>query len=141
MDVLAGRQRRSEVLEYLVQLSEIDHDRTRLLGEEYRIRISNKQPTPEPAEPEIPQSKPFITAPDTIEPEPKVPIVKEQEDMKPTISYLTDVALFVIACWLYLFKNPKLAIPVILLIMYRHIREAVKDKMPAWMRRTEATTS
>ncbi|XP_050073452.1 titin-like [Anopheles maculipalpis] len=104
--------------------------------------LSKQQPTPEPAEPELPKSNPTIQpASDAAEPEPKVPIVKEEEDMKPTISYLTDVALFVIACWLYLFKNPKLAIPVILLIMYRHIREAVKDKIPAWMRRTEATTS
>ncbi|XP_035912032.1 titin homolog isoform X2 [Anopheles stephensi] len=103
--------------------------------------ISNKQPTPEPSELELPKSKPIFTTPEAVEPEPKVPIVKDQEDMKPTISYLTDVALFVIACWLYLFKNPKLAIPVILLIMYRHIREVVKDKIPAWMRRTEVTTS
>uniref|UniRef100_A0A182MML2 Uncharacterized protein n=1 Tax=Anopheles culicifacies TaxID=139723 RepID=A0A182MML2_9DIPT len=101
--------------------------------------IANKQPTPEPV-PETPKSKPRITSSDAIEPEPKVPIVLEQEDIKPTISYLTDVALFVIACWLYLFKNPKLAIPVILLIMYRHIREAVKDKIPGWMRRAEVTS-
>uniref|UniRef100_A0A182WJ22 Titin n=1 Tax=Anopheles minimus TaxID=112268 RepID=A0A182WJ22_9DIPT len=102
-------------------------------------RTITKQPTPEPA-PEAPKSKPLNSTPEAIEPEPKVPRVLEQEELKPTISYLTDVALFVIACWLYLFKNPKLAIPVILLIMYRHIREAVKDKIPAWMRRTEVTS-
>ncbi|XP_049297421.1 titin homolog isoform X1 [Anopheles funestus] len=102
--------------------------------------VANKQPTPEPPEPEAPKSKPLISTPEPIEPEPKAPIALEQEDIKPTVSYLTDVALFVIACWLYLFKNPKLAIPVILLIMYRHIREAVKDKIPAWMRRTEVTS-
>ncbi|XP_041767681.1 titin [Anopheles merus] len=97
--------------------------------------ISNKQPTPEPPA----RSKPLPEAP--IEPEPMPPVVPDATELKPTISYLTDVALFVIACWLYLFKNPKLAIPVILLIMYRHIREAVKDKLPAWMRRKEPVTS
>ncbi|XP_052898238.1 uncharacterized protein LOC128305009 [Anopheles moucheti] len=99
--------------------------------------IAHKQPTPEP---EPPKAKPLVAAPEPIEPEPKIAVVLEQEDIKPTVSYLTDVALFVIACWLYLFKNPKLAIPVILLIMYRHIREAIKDKIPAWMRRTEVTS-
>uniref|UniRef100_A0A182JTX8 Titin n=1 Tax=Anopheles christyi TaxID=43041 RepID=A0A182JTX8_9DIPT len=104
--------------------------------------ISNKQHTPEPSEPELFKPKSFIapSASEAIEPEPKPPIVPNQGELKPTISYLTDVALFMIACWLYLFKNPKLAIPVILLIMYRHIREAVKDKIPAWMRRKEVTS-
>uniref|UniRef100_A0A182PH85 Titin n=1 Tax=Anopheles epiroticus TaxID=199890 RepID=A0A182PH85_9DIPT len=102
--------------------------------------ISNKQPTPEPPESALPKPKPTLIASEAIEPEPKSPAVPEQDELKPTISYLTDVALFVIACWLYLFKNPKLAIPVILLIMYRHIREAVKDKIPAWMRRKEVTS-
>ncbi|XP_058123603.1 serine/arginine repetitive matrix protein 2 [Anopheles ziemanni] len=96
--------------------------------------VDLKQSSPEP--PSLP-----TTPPKAIEPESQ-PTTSDSSEvgLKPTVSYLTDVALFAIACWLYLFKNPKLAIPVILLIMYRHIREAVKDKIPAWMRRKEATS-
>ncbi|KFB35641.1 AGAP007556-PA-like protein [Anopheles sinensis] len=96
--------------------------------------VDLKQPSPEPP--------PLLTTPTkAIEPESQPTTADSAEvGLKPTVSYLTDVALFAIACWLYLFKNPKLAIPVILLIMYRHIREAVKDKIPAWMRRKEATS-
>uniref|UniRef100_A0A182QW40 Titin n=1 Tax=Anopheles farauti TaxID=69004 RepID=A0A182QW40_9DIPT len=99
--------------------------------------VSPKQPaTPEP--PPVAAASPPAAC-EVVEPKLKPAPVPEEGDLKPTISYLTDVALFAIACWLYLFKNPKLAIPVILLIMYRHIREAVRDKIPAWMRRTVAT--
>ncbi|XP_049542856.1 titin homolog [Anopheles darlingi] len=93
--------------------------------------VTNKPPTPEPSVNKS-ISAPAATIPKLLETADERP---DEQSLKPTISYLTDVALFAIACWLYLFKNPKLAIPVILLIMYRHIREALKDKIPAWMRR------
>ncbi|XP_035789269.1 titin homolog isoform X1 [Anopheles albimanus] len=92
---------------------------------------SNKQPTPEPSVNKSGTSS--AAMPNLLEASDARS--SEEQSLKPTISYLTDVALFAIACWLYLFKNPKLAIPVILLIMYRHIREALKEKIPAWMRR------
>ncbi|XP_058053259.1 titin isoform X2 [Anopheles bellator] len=99
--------------------------------------IINKQPTPEPQR--ITRVSPASSSGDPEPPITAKPV--EEGSLKPTVSYLTDVALFAIACWLYLFKNPKLALPVILLIMYRHIREALKDKMPAWMRRKESAAS
>ncbi|XP_052862718.1 muscle M-line assembly protein unc-89 isoform X2 [Anopheles cruzii] len=100
--------------------------------------ITNKQPTPEPQR----VTKVPPAASSSSDPEPPITAKPVEEgSLKPTVSYLTDVALFAIACWLYLFKNPKLALPVILLIMYRHIREALKDKMPAWMRRKEGAAS
>ncbi|XP_050090842.1 titin homolog isoform X2 [Anopheles aquasalis] len=92
--------------------------------------VTNKQTTPEPTVNKSATSS--AAMPKLLEATDERPV---EQSLKPTISYLTDVALFAIACWLYLFKNPKLAIPVILLIMYRHIREALKDKIPAWMRR------
>lgn len=64
------------------------------------------------------------------------PISEEDASFKSSISYLTDVALFALACWLYLFKNPKLAVPIIILIMYRHISDAVRKRMPPWMKRS-----
>uniref|UniRef100_A0AAG5D9H6 Titin n=1 Tax=Anopheles atroparvus TaxID=41427 RepID=A0AAG5D9H6_ANOAO len=101
--------------------------------------IDHKPSTPEPKLP--PTASPTLPSTKAIEPESTAAADAVEVGLKPTVSYLTDVALFAIACWLYLFKNPKLAIPVILLIMYRHIREAVKDRIPAWMRRSQVPTS
>ncbi|XP_055621315.1 titin isoform X2 [Toxorhynchites rutilus septentrionalis] len=83
-------------------------------------------PTPPPSTPE-PRSR---SQSRTREPTP------EETSLKSTLSHLTDVALFAIACWLYLFKNPKLAIPVIILIMYRHISDALRNRIPPWMKQT-----
>ncbi|GFG36759.1 hypothetical protein Cfor_12774, partial [Coptotermes formosanus] len=45
-------------------------------------------------------------------------------------SYLADVAMFLVACWLYVFKDERLAIPVLVLMVYRQLHEAVKRKLP-----------
>lgn len=89
-------------------------------------------PLPPPvAEPGTPPTKPTRSQPQAPE-----PISEEDASFKSSISYLTDVALFALACWLYLFKNPKLAIPIIILIMYRHISDAIRNRMPPWMKRS-----
>lgn len=54
--------------------------------------------------------------------------------VKSTMSYATDCVLFSVACWVYLFKDARLALPIVLLLVYRHIRE----HLPRWMvRKTE----
>lgn len=58
---------------------------------------------------------------------------QQQQDIdtkvKSTMSYTTDLVLFVVACWVYLFKDARLAMPLVLLLVYRHIRE----HLPQWM--------
>jgi hypothetical protein len=44
------------------------------------------------------------------------------------VDYATDMALFVVACWLYLFKDERYAIPVLCLMVYRQINEAVTTR-------------
>jgi hypothetical protein len=44
--------------------------------------------------------------------------------------YLADIAMFLVACWLYAFKDERLAIPVLVLMVYRQLHEAVKRRLP-----------
>ena len=44
--------------------------------------------------------------------------------------YLADIAMFLVACWLYAFKDERLAIPLLVLMVYRQLREAVKRRLP-----------
>lgn len=99
-----------------------------------------KPPTPTPAK-EPPTSKP-VEQRSRSQSQSREPVNDPQdESLKYTLSYLTDVALFAFACWLYLFKNPKWAIPVIALIMYRQIKDAMRDRIPPWVRRSLGTDS
>ena len=45
-------------------------------------------------------------------------------------SYLADVAMFCVACWLYAFKDERLAVPVLVLMVFRQLQQAVKRKLP-----------
>lgn len=106
-------------------------------------------PPPPPVEPPKPPTPTPAKEPPPKTPEPRSrsqsqtrELETPQDDsLKYTLSYLTDVALFGFACWLYLFKNPKWAIPVIALIMYRQIKDAMRDRMPPWVRRSLGTDS
>ncbi|XP_058459295.1 titin [Malaya genurostris] len=114
--------------------------RTPLKTPTTKVPIPQQQPPPPPPPtPSIPTASKTPPHPEpearsrsqsrTREPTP------QEASVKSALGYLTDVALFVLACWLYLFKNPKLAIPVIVLIMYRHISDALRDRIPPWIRR------
>lgn len=94
-------------------------------------------PTPAKEAPKTPPEPRSRSQSQTREP----PTDPQDDSLKYTLSYLTDVALFVFACWLYLFKNPKWAIPVIALIVYRQIKDAMRDRMPPWVRRSLGTDS
>lgn len=52
--------------------------------------------------------------------------------------FLLDLILFTTACWLYCFKDERLAIPIIILMVYRQIYDKVKNKISSfkfWNRR------
>jgi hypothetical protein len=46
------------------------------------------------------------------------------------VGYLTDLAMFLVACWLYAFKDERLAIPVLVLMVYRQLQKAIKRRLP-----------
>lgn len=51
------------------------------------------------------------------------------------VDYVTDLTMFFLACWLYLFKNELLAIPVLLVMVYRQLKDEMKRRMPKWILR------
>lgn len=55
-----------------------------------------------------------------------------ETNVKSTISYITDLAIFAFACWLYLFKDARYAVPVIGLMIYRQARSAVELRLQKW---------
>lgn len=58
---------------------------------------------------------------------------KAEYKVRTTVDYLTDLAMFIVACWLYLFQNELLAIPVLLVMVYRQLKEEIRKKLPKWM--------
>lgn len=80
-----------------------------------------------------------LSPPASPEPRARTPeqeIFEEETEVKvkSTITYLTDLSMFLVACWLYIFKDARLALPVLALMVYRQIGEAFKDKIPKWMK-------
>lgn len=53
--------------------------------------------------------------------------------VRTAVDWVMDLAMFAVACWLYLFDNELLAIPVLLVMVYRQLKEEVKKRIPAWM--------
>lgn len=73
------------------------------------------------------------------------PLTPEQEALqaeaeikvRTTMEYMTDVAMFIVACWLYLFKDARLAIPILIIMVYRQLKDEVKNMLPAWMTKSK----
>lgn len=69
-----------------------------------------------------------------------VPRTKTPEQMfeeaeikvKSSLNYATDFTMFLLACWLYMFKDARLAIPILVLMVYRQVKNALEKKMPKW---------
>lgn len=55
--------------------------------------------------------------------------------VKNSVEYLTDLVLFFAACYLYLFSNELLVIPILIVMVYRQLKDAIKKRMPKWMMR------
>ncbi|XP_023013755.2 myomesin and myosin binding protein [Leptinotarsa decemlineata] len=51
------------------------------------------------------------------------------------VDYITDLAMFAVACWLYLFKNELLAIPVLMIMVYRQLQAEILKRIPKWLLR------
>ncbi|XP_065221788.1 titin [Planococcus citri] len=46
--------------------------------------------------------------------------------------FFIDIVMFAFACWLYCFKDERLAVPVIGLMIYRQVYDKIKDKLPSF---------
>ncbi|XP_034657731.1 LOW QUALITY PROTEIN: titin homolog [Drosophila subobscura] len=57
------------------------------------------------------------------------------EKVRSALSYCTDLVLFLVACYVYLFKDARLVLPILGLIIYRQLGEAVRGYIPSWLRR------
>ncbi|XP_075159435.1 myomesin and myosin binding protein isoform X2 [Haematobia irritans] len=68
---------------------------------------------------------------------PPTPISDEeaQEKVRSAISYSTDMVLFIVACYFYLFKDARLVLPILALMIYRQLGEAINKCIPSWLRR------
>ena len=54
--------------------------------------------------------------------------------VKSTMTYVTDVSIFLFASYVYFFKSAILALPILMLLLYRQI----SDKIPEWMKRKKS---
>ncbi|XP_030570282.1 muscle M-line assembly protein unc-89 isoform X1 [Drosophila novamexicana] len=57
------------------------------------------------------------------------------EKVRSALSYATDLVLFLVACYVYLFKDARLVLPILALMIYRQLGEALRGYMPSWLRR------
>ncbi|XP_049884609.1 titin [Pectinophora gossypiella] len=58
---------------------------------------------------------------------------KAKENVRSAIDYAVDVCLLLLAFWVYFFKDERLAIPFLTLIIYRQLQETLLD-IPQWIR-------
>lgn len=54
-----------------------------------------------------------------------------ESNVKSVINYIIDVFMLLVAFWLYLFKDERLALPFLGLTMYRQVNSAVRKKIPS----------
>lgn len=57
------------------------------------------------------------------------------ENVRSAFSYTTDLVLFVVACYVYLFKDARLVLPILALMIYRQLGEVISAYIPNWMKR------
>lgn len=58
-------------------------------------------------------------------------IINTEKKVHSYFDFMMDLSLFILACWLYLFKDERLAIPVLCLMIYRQAHDAFLRKMEA----------
>lgn len=63
------------------------------------------------------------------------------EKVRSALSYCADLVLFVVACYVYLFKDAWLVLPILALMIYRQLGEALDAHIPKWMRRKKEDPS
>ncbi|CAD7002819.1 unnamed protein product [Ceratitis capitata] len=57
------------------------------------------------------------------------------EKVRSALSYSTDLVLFMVACYVYLFKDAWLVLPILSLMIYRQLGDLINDCIPKWMKR------
>lgn len=60
-------------------------------------------------------------------------MARAEVKVRSAVDWLMDLAMFAVACWLYLFQNELLAIPVLLIMVYRQLKEEIRKRIPAWL--------
>lgn len=60
-------------------------------------------------------------------------LAKAEVKVRSFVDYLTDLAMFFVACWLYLFSNELLAIPILLIMVYRQMKNEIGKRIPKWI--------
>ncbi|GLV42578.1 myomesin and myosin binding protein [Carabus blaptoides fortunei] len=88
-----------------------------------RLNMISRTPSPRSM---TPSSRPFTPEQEALQAEVEIKV-------RTTMEYMTDVAMFIVACWLYLFKDARLAIPILIIMVYRQLKDEVKNRLPAWM--------
>lgn len=58
-----------------------------------------------------------------------------EKKVKSTMVYFTDISMLIVACWVYVFKDARLVLPILALMVYRQASKAMKNKIPKWMKR------
>lgn len=59
---------------------------------------------------------------------------KAKVTVRSAIDYMVDVCLLMLAFWVYFFKDERLAIPFLILIIYRQLQETLFLNIPEWVR-------
>ncbi|XP_013189442.1 uncharacterized protein LOC106134039 [Amyelois transitella] len=60
---------------------------------------------------------------------------KAKVTVRSAIDYTVDMCLLLLAFWVYFFKDERLAIPFLILIIYRQLQETFLMNIPDWVRR------
>lgn len=61
--------------------------------------------------------------------------LEAEEKVRSALSYMTDVCLFIAACYVYLFKDARLVLPILALMVYRQLGEVIRNSIPEWMKK------
>lgn len=59
---------------------------------------------------------------------------KAKMNVRSAIDYMVDMCLLMLAFWVYLFKDERLAIPFLILIIYRQLQETLLMDIPEWVK-------
>lgn len=59
---------------------------------------------------------------------------KAKVNVRSAIDYMVDMCLLMLAFWVYLFKDERLAIPFLILIIYRQLQETLLMDIPEWVK-------
>lgn len=92
-----------------------------IMVKEEPAKMKTPSPSPQPEEPQSSRASSHSPSPDSLRP------FTPEEKVRSSVEYMTDVAMFIVACWLYLFKNELYAIPVLCLMVYRQIKDSVTE--------------